>query len=764
MSYFRRLQRPMVAFALAFAVALPFIPDAPAEIAPAAATGDVAVVQSQIVAYYTAPAAPRSDPRMVQALDAIEANSRWATRDGFLRADGSWSDINYLEVPSGVWSPWEHFRRIMTMARAYATPGQDLYRNPVLRAQLESAIAYVETFYAPSIQPSGNWWFWTIGPALDLGPALVLVAADLDPAVFERATATLAARIGPQPGVTPTFSLLEGQNLVWSAMNHTMLAVLTNDAARLDLARERLAEVAVPAGGEGIQPDFSFHQHGRQLYTGAYGAAFAYDVSKFLLFTRGTRFALSADSAAAFANYVADGVRWAIYGNAFDVSTVGREVARPSHGAFNGIAALLHMSVVPSARQDELRTAAAAMLRHWSEGFLPEHAALAIAAGSAEARWPEGFRVFADSDYVVSRRAGWYASIRMFSFRTKSGERTNDEGLLGSRQSDGRLHLVLRGDEYDGAWPALDWSRLPGITVEQRPDAASDLYGYGARYFVGGTGDGRNGIAVMDYAPLGTTLTGRKAWVFFDDAIVFMGNRIRATSAYPVETVVDQRPVAATSAIVVDGQAVTASAASRTVRWAAGDGVGYFFPTPLPVDIRQEVREGDWNTLATSNASQRVSARVRTLTIPHGVAPYDASFAYAIVPGATANAMAQWATAPPVEILVNTPAVSAARDTRNGATAYAFWGAGSTSELAVSRAAVVYIKRDRSGLRLSVADPARGSAPLRITLPGRYSLEGAQPGVTLLPGSGTVLEIAVSDGRTTEVSLRKIFSRARPVR
>ena len=95
--------------------------------------------------------------------------------------------------------------------------------------------------------------------------------------------------------------------------------------------------------------------------------------------------------------------------------------------------------------------------------------------------WPAGHQHYYDSDYTVHRRPGWFASIKMFSARTKSGERTNDENILGSRQSDGRFYLVLDGDEYFGSnvWPAFDWTRLPGITVEQKSDAANDIYGFG---------------------------------------------------------------------------------------------------------------------------------------------------------------------------------------------------------------------------------------------------------------------------------------------
>ena len=74
---------------------------------------------------------------------------------------------------------------------------------------------------------------------------------------------------------------------------------------------------------------------------------------------------------------------------------------------------------------------------------------------------------------------------------------------------------MLRGDEYFGRdiWPALDWTRLPGITVEQKADTASDVYGYGTRTFAGGTGDGRNGVSAMELAPLDSRAHGEEVVV-----------------------------------------------------------------------------------------------------------------------------------------------------------------------------------------------------------------------------------------------------------
>jgi hypothetical protein len=111
--------------------------------------------------FYTAADADRFDPALRASLDALESDARDVSRAGFLRSDGTWVDINYAEVPTGAWSPWEHFRRMTTMARAYSTPGQGLYRNGQLLVLLEAALNQLPSFYGTSSKnPPGNWWFW----------------------------------------------------------------------------------------------------------------------------------------------------------------------------------------------------------------------------------------------------------------------------------------------------------------------------------------------------------------------------------------------------------------------------------------------------------------------------------------------------------------------------------------------------------------------------------------------------------------------------
>src|SRR5437899_5373579 len=122
---------------------------------PFSARASIETVRGNFVAYYTAGGAARNSASVADALAGLESSARAATAPGFLLSNGSWSDIDYSETPSGSWSPWAHTQRLFVMARAYRTPGQALYGDPQLRAQIESALAYVPRYYGKYTLPLG---------------------------------------------------------------------------------------------------------------------------------------------------------------------------------------------------------------------------------------------------------------------------------------------------------------------------------------------------------------------------------------------------------------------------------------------------------------------------------------------------------------------------------------------------------------------------------------------------------------------------------
>ncbi|MFL6248151.1 MAG: polysaccharide lyase family 8 super-sandwich domain-containing protein, partial [Thermoanaerobaculia bacterium] len=430
-------------------------------------------------------------------------------------------------------------------------------------------------------------------------------------------------------------------------------------------------------------------------------------------------------------------------------------VARESTTGFNGLAALLQTSQIATPRANEIRAAAAKMLATW--GSLPSELA-ALAVKLEAARTPSaslnGHRHYFASDYTVHRRDGWFASVEMFSTRTKSGESTNNENIRGARQSDGRFYLVQRGNEYFGRdiWPAFDWTRLPGTTVEQKADTASDEYGYGTRTFAGGTSDGRNGVSAMELAPLASSLTARKSWFFFDDAIVFLTNSITSPSTNRVETIVNQWPL------------VNASAQfTRRDDWALLEGVGYWFPTPVDLKVARETRSGTWASLGGSSNTTVFTKPFVTLWLDHGTAPMNATAEYVIVPNMTATSMAAWAASRPLSIVMNNEIVSAVRDNRTDALGITFWRAGSVEGFQSSAPAVVYAAPvDRMTMRVDVADPnANASGTFQLTVPGAWKTTGV---VSTRTTRSTTLTIPRKSGETTSVLLTRVLPRRRAVR
>ena len=707
-----------------------------------AGTTDIEAVRANFLAYYTAAGADRTAPRMQQALGDLENATRAYTAPGYLLSDGSWSDIDYNETPSGSWSPWNHVRRLTVMAKAYRTEGQSFYRDPQLLAEIESALRYVNNFYGPTRLPTGNWWFWTLGIPLDLGPTLVMMRGDVTQSTYDDIVRDMTLRIGTSPtarGIVGPVPV--GENLVWSSFTHLCLGLLKDDASMLAQVRDAMASVTLPTLADGIQADSSFHQHGSQLYTGGYGGSFANDVAKFAIITRGTAFALPPDSLGAFSDYVAGGVAWSLYGNYFDVSVISREVARRSTTGFNGIAALVQSAQFDSPRVAEIRSAAARMLQSWTWGLPTELAGAAtiVEQSNVAAAWPEGHRHYFASDYTVHRRAGWFASIKMSSIRTKTGENTNGENTLGSRQSDGRFFLSMNGGEYFGSdvWPALDWSRLPGITVEQNPTAADATYGFGLQSIAGGTGDGRNGVSMMDVAPLNSTLTAKKSWFFFDDAIVFLTSAITDASPNRVETIVNQWPT-------------TASLATGT-NWMQADNIGYYFPTRNP-STKRETRTGTWAQLGAESDTTPYTATFLTLWFDHGISPVSASAEYAVVPNVTVTAMRNWAASNPISIRANNATVAAVRNNRHNALGIAFFAAGSVDGFQSDAELAVYVTpASGNNLNVSAADPTDGATgTIHLTIPF---------------GSRSVtIDVPRNGGRTFTTTVKAPQSKRRAVR
>ena len=80
---------------------------------------------------------------------------------------------------------------------------------------------------------------------------------------------------------------------------------------------------------EGIQHDYSFHQHGHFIYNGSYGHNFLRESIWLATMVHGTKFAYSETQIQTLRDYYLQGTRWMLRNGLFDYNVRGRQVGRP---------------------------------------------------------------------------------------------------------------------------------------------------------------------------------------------------------------------------------------------------------------------------------------------------------------------------------------------------------------------------------------------------------------------------------------------------
>ncbi|MFI6876999.1 polysaccharide lyase 8 family protein [Streptomyces sp. NPDC050400] len=783
------------ATALTVPLALPLAPGAAAATTAATTTADddpyealLARAEQQL----TGGAFDPADPDFAGALDALDAQAAdwWGRLDASAGRTALWADLSPASDP-GMFG--QSYQRLRTVATAWATPGTSLTGDAGVLAGLLDALRFLNAVgYAPARSESGNWWFWEIGSPRALMDTCVLLRDQLPAADLDAYVKTVA-RFVPNPDRrTNSPSLAEtGANRADKAVIVALRGLLGRDPAALALARDGLSDVRdsgrnslfrYVTSGDGFYPDGSFVQHDVVAYTGTYGSVLLGGAGQLIALLAGSAWAVTDPAVGVlhdavdrtFAPVLFDGLMMdAVRGRA-----ISRERARDHTDGAVAVSYVLQLADgAPQSYADRWRAAAKGwILRNTETPYASLVGIPALARAKALLDDPAvspaerltGHFVFADMDRVVHRRPGWACALSLSSKRIASYEAGNGENLHGWYTGDGMTYLY-DGDDLDafgdGFWPTVDPRRLPGTTVDTRP--RTDL-GTG-----GGTGtfrptnavaggavlDGRYGAAAMELIADGSTLRAKKAWFFVDNAVVALGSGITASDGRTIETVVENRNLHAggTQRLTVDGHRQPGdqgwSARLTDARWAHLEGSGgYVFPSGGPLRALREERTGAWRDLNTGadtgGSTTPVTRRYATLWFDHGTSPAAASYAYVLLPGATAAATAAWSRSRPVRVLGNDAGVQAVASPRLGLLAAHFWAPGTVEGLGCDGPGTVLVRRRDDGVSVAVADPGRTATTLTVELPFPVRrVVRADDTVTVTPGRRPVLTVHVGGSR-----------------
>ena len=608
-----------------------------------------------------------------------------------LKPDGSFSDLDYSDRTRGGWKLSEHLSRLLSMSIAWKSKQNIYFQSPKLKIPLFGVLDYwlKNDFINP------NWWYPEIGVPKMLGQILVLLKDELS--VKEMAD---GLKIMERSKISRT-----GQNKVWLAENVIYRSLLTNDSKQIELAVQAITEEIVVTTNEGIQPDFSFHQHGPQQQFGNYGLAYAGDMTELAIVFGGTPYAFSPEKLAILRNYLLEGLKWVTYKNKFDISACGRQL-------------------FPNAQIGKAR----------SLSTIYQTFALADPGFKAQ-YWSamddfEGNIHFNRSDMTIHRRKDFYTSVKMASNRVAGAESCNSENIQGYYMGDGATFFYQSGDEYLDIFPFWDWKKIPGITTYQDERVLPVLTATGYRIktdFVGGVSDGRNGLTAMQYAREG--ITAFKSWFYFDDEIVCLGSGISTGLDKVVTTSINQSLLKGDVTVSQNGKKTVLQNGNRNlekVDWVIHDNWGYYFPGSANLNLENCERTGAWNRVVEPMSDKVLTTNIFQLWTDHGSKPKDATYAYVVFPKASVGNIEKRGSQ--LQIIENTENVQAVKSKDKNLTGIVFYKSGSCQispicTISADKPCIVLLDSLSGKETLCISDPTQLQSEIKLTLTGKTTFK-----------------------------------------
>lgn len=611
-----------------------------------------------------------------------------------LNKNGSWSDIDYNSKERGAWQPRKHLTNLLSIAKAYQTRGTRFYHNKKVSGKIHLALnLWIENdFQCP------NWWYPQIGVPMVLAPVLILMENEL---TEEQKQLGIKILNRSEIGMT-------GQNKVWQSGNVLLKSLLIRDMETIRKASESIQEELVVSMGEGVQPDWSYHQHGPQLQFGSYGLAYVGDMIKWITILRDTPFHFDENKIFILRNYLLEGQQWVTWNNQLDISACGRQlfVDSPESKAASLSGFFIKMETLDPEFNEAYKKA-------------KQYQSLT------------GHKHFWRSDFQVLRTSEYYFSVKMCSERVIGAESCNSENIQGYYMGDGATFLYQSGKEYENIFPFWDWKKIPGTTTQQDNETLPVLTARGYRIesnFVGGVSDGENGIAVMKYNRNG--LKALKSWFMFEDKIVCLGAGISSSETLSVTTSVNQsflkgKAIAKTST----GEKTLDEAENLTnLIWILHDKTGYYFPGGIKLKLETKTVEGSWNRVVKRYPEEKIRAEIFKLWLEHGVKPHDQSYAYILVPNATKSVLKEMEDQSPFNILnkKKRQEVVSVKGLEAGIVFYETGKSEVFGGIEVDQPCLLMLKKQNDGMKVSVSDPSQKLSEIQITISGKFKGKNAQ--------------------------------------
>lgn len=493
-------------------------------------------------------------------------------------SNGQWNDINYQDTQPANWQPWEHMKRISDLALVWVNPKSEYYHDEQVWKVINCALDHwLEKRYKNS-----NWWHNQIGIPQGMRDVLFLLKENLTREQFRQALEVLAQHRVQGIGA--------GANLIWSADLGFHYGVLTNDPELMNKCRDLIVNEINITTEEGIQPDYSFHQHGVRLQMFQYGAVFLRENVRLAWECRETNWAFPAEKIEILSDFVLNGWQWMARGIHTVPGTMDRSVSREGELQSPDLRPLIpYLCEVDPKNINEF---------------------LSMAARQQGIGTPlTGFRYFPYSDFTAFQNDRFSFFLKTISTRTLATESINHENLKGKLLNSGDAYMVRNGNEYFNLMPVWNWDLLPGITIFDKVEKIV------RQDFTGSVSDGKSGLTVMDYQLKGKgeqLLKAKKFWACHNHTVVCLIAGLQtANISKGVSTALDQCrwqgdvTVNSNENVLKEGDHVL-----NKVKWIHHNGLAYILLKPARIDLHLENSTGSWASINASGSTVPITEKV----------------------------------------------------------------------------------------------------------------------------------------------------------
>ena len=601
-----------------------------------------------------------------------------------LQANGAWTDIEYFATDITEWRPMTHLDRLKVLISAYVFDKSTLYQNAALKKSIDAALNYwCENEFA-----SSNWWHNDIAVPKALGVSLILMKFGKEKVHHDLEYKLVFKMIQGDPYVKT------GANKSDIAMHYFYRALITEDKNLLVSSLQQLFyPIQLVNDAEGLQYDFSYLQHGPQLYIAGYGEEFMKGISKVMAYVRGTPYAVSKEKLQLFSSFITDTYLPIIRAKYIDFNVHGRGVSRP--GILNKTSETNILKQMTLIEPEKAKV--------WQEGIEKMDSLVKYNTYTNHRHTH-----FWKADYSIHLRKKYHFNVRLASNRTNKSEAGNRENIYGKHMTDGVTNIQVYGPEYYNIFPIWEWDKIPGTTTQDRAgdDPLVEQWGVPAKNnFAGGVSSQEYGVSAMkvDY----DSVQANKAWFFFDNQIVCLGSNINSSSDNPITTTLNQswfqNKVLLDTKTLGKGDSISSSNTNSVI---IHDDVIYFLPEQQNLTVTTKEQAGSWYKINEARSKERITGNVFKAWIDHGVRPKNATYAYVVYPGTSKYSPTE---SKMINVLANTEHLQAVSHQGLGIVQMVVYYPGTYEvadvKLTVDKPAIIQLIKKDNTYELAIVDP-----------------------------------------------------------